>query len=1292
MKTQYLTACLLGVALTGLTACSDSSDPATVNQAPNAVISKNGSDLTCGEDIVASQGQSLTFSGVNSNDPEESALTYIWNKDESDGSVDKLITFSNAGISSVSLYVKDAGGSYSSACIISVNVLAATASDDTVLAIAINGESKVTVDKTISLSAVVDYETDPDGTVVVWSVAAGTGTAEISPSGVLRGKTVGTVVVSAKQGGVTKTKNITVEAASADPIATVDGITINGGNEVEENSYLQLTALVKYSDGTEGSDVVWSIAAGTGDAEIDSNGLLTGKVAGTVTVTAKIGGITKTLEVTITEEDLTKVVESVTISGDTVVKANASITLSAVVKYSNANDGSTVTWTVANGTGAAEINAAGELSGKTVGMVTVTAEKGGQSDSLEVEVLPADITGLVVESIVITGSNTVDVDATMSLSALVTYTNDSTGDEVSWSVVDGTGSAEITANGVLTGKTAGTVTVSAEKLGETQTKTVTVELAAPEEINIYIKAPTAWDTSLWYWDLGEDAPTSLGLWPGKAVDAAAVSGWFVEVFTTETLPTGGIIINNGAAKATIKTVNLTPPTASGCFIVSDTASGTDGDGAAAHTATWQDIGTGDCAFGAPILKVAATPSSKSFVGESIEVTLSVDDIAQGSSGFYTIDGSDPASSATRLSYNDGDTITLGDTLELTEFVTLKLFAAHSDSEGEDASETFTYTKTDVQSCTPNIDSGDFKFCAETYDDAYVVSVQYNGSGTLDLANSQILLNGAEVSADDASGNSLTFSASGLAPSKYSYTLRLKTDTGTDIRPLFIPMWIGSGMKYADFGWKDSIMYQIFNDRFLDGDPSNNIDNSQGSLNEITDVRSQWQGGDFAGITQKIKEGYFADMGINTLWISSPILNSHNSQPGVQPGDTIRYGSYHSYHPVATGYTHLNKLGYGDNPIETAFGTPAEFKELINEAHQRGIRIVPDFVANHTHREAQIFVDHSNWFYDQVACAPSNWDGDLRTSCWFTSDMPDINFKGSTEAVNAVVEHALWIIQEFNIDGFRADALKHMDDEFVKALKVAVLEQIETRVNDHVMTDEATIFYMVGESLNGEWPRYHTREDMVHGQVNSSLYHAINNSLLAGSASLSDFANTAINEDTTYLTEQAAESGRGGYRGAVMGNFFGNHDVTRALTRAGGDYGRLRLAQTFLFTSPGNVPMLYQGDDIGTFGGEDPDNRLKMKFAEIDGLSGDEAATLAHVQKVGLLRSAHPALRRGSRSIEQADNDFWAYKVTYENDEVYVAINRGGDRSYNPPAGFSDGLGNCSGGSVPAVSSCIFVKD
>ncbi len=593
----------------------------------------------------------------------------------------------------------------------------------------------------------------------------------------------------------------------------------------------------------------------------------------------------------------------------------------------------------------------------------------------------------------------------------------------------------------------------------------------------------------------------------------------------------------------------------------------------------------------------------------------------------------------------------------------------------------------LPACTPDRPSGEFLFCAQTTASSISVIAQYQGATGVDLAASAIRINALaappEAVAFQAETNTVAVSTSGLEASKYSVLLRLKDTSGNAIRPLFVPLWIGEGTRYADFTWKDANVYQIMTDRFSDGDPSNNIDNSAGSLAQVDDVRSQWQGGDYRGIINQLQAGYFEELGVTALWISSPVLNSHNSQPAVALGDTRKFSSYHSYHPITTGYSDSETYGYA-TPVEDAFGTSEELHELVAEAHRRGIRVIPDFVANHVQIEAQIYEDHPEWFHPYNPC-DGHWD-DHRVDCWFTSTTPDFDF-GDPNAIAAVVDHAVWLIQEYNFDGFRADALKHMDDAFVRALKTAIVDRVETMVDNHDLSEESTIFYIVGESLGG-WARYHVRADMVQGQVDEGYYNTVSAALLSFGASVRNLADFAIPNDTAYLSPQPIFGGQGGYAGAIMGNFFGNHDQWRALTVAQGDHARLRLAQTFLFTSPGNIPMLYQGDDIGTLGEADPDNRKMHRF---DGLSAAETTSLAHARALGKLREEHPALRRGTRQNELVQDYFWVYRVSYEDDEVYVAINRDGNKSWSPPAGFSDALGNCSGGNVPAMNSCVFVE-
>jgi glycosidase len=578
--------------------------------------------------------------------------------------------------------------------------------------------------------------------------------------------------------------------------------------------------------------------------------------------------------------------------------------------------------------------------------------------------------------------------------------------------------------------------------------------------------------------------------------------------------------------------------------------------------------------------------------------------------------------------------------------------------------------------------------------SYSFDVVYAGSNDIDFGKTVITLNGEDITDSidyDNTTNTFTVSKTSADPGKYSYLFRIVDSEGDSVEPFFIPFWIGEGIDWADFGWRDAFVYQLMIDRFKDGDSSNNV----GDLPGVTVQTEQWAGGDFRGIIQKIKDNYFTDMGVNALWISSPILNPHTaSEGGVDPNDDRSFTSYHAYHPVASGYSYLNDYGYdsdngySEGPVETAFGTKEELHELVREAHKRGIRIIPDFVANHVHSDGNIYKDNPEWFYSYVPCH-NNWDSH-RINCWFTEYMPDFNFKDNPAARRAMIDHALWMIMEFSFDGFRADALKHMDDIFVRELKSAVVANVETVVVDHDSPDEAEIFYMVGESLGG-WARYHTRADMVQGQVNEEFYNSSRYYLLWGNGNMSELGSWTIDNDTTYLTEKSTMGGAGGYPGAVMGNFFGNHDQDRALTESGGDYNKFKHAQTYLMTAPINVPMLYQGDDIGMTGwaehGLDGGRRKMMKF---NGLTANEQDALNHMKKLGKFRKEYAALRYGKRETCSATNDAWIYKLTYGSEVVIAGINRGGSSYTGTCSGLSGTFKDLDGNNVTVNNGSVTV--
>lgn len=142
----------------------------------------------------------------------------------------------------------------------------------------------------------------------------------------------------------------------------------------------------------------------------------------------------------------------------------------------------------------------------------------------------------------------------------------------------------------------------------------------------------------------------------------------------------------------------------------------------------------------------------------------------------------------------------------------------------------------------------------------------------------------------------------------------------------------------DFTWDNATVYFLLTDRFYDGNSSNNNSYNRG-LNEngskaSYDNVAAFQGGDFKGITQKIEEGYFDDLGINAIWVAGWFEQIHGYVVGGDGKSSFPHYSYHGYY------------GLDFTELDANYGTEAEFKEMIETAHEHDIRIVLDVVMNH----------------------------------------------------------------------------------------------------------------------------------------------------------------------------------------------------------------------------------------------------------------------------------------------------------------------------------------------------------
>ncbi len=447
-------------------------------------------------------------------------------------------------------------------------------------------------------------------------------------------------------------------------------------------------------------------------------------------------------------------------------------------------------------------------------------------------------------------------------------------------------------------------------------------------------------------------------------------------------------------------------------------------------------------------------------------------------------------------------------------------------------------------------------------------------------------------------------------------------------------------------WRDAVMYFVMIDRFANGSPSNDapVASVEGPGN--------YQGGDFVGLREKIEAGYFTELGINTLWITSPLDNDDSSNPG---SDGHQYSGYHGYWPRDL------------TQPESKLGTEAELRAVVDAAHARGIQVLIDYVMNHVHSSSPVYAQHPEWFWPNDNGAGGNcvcgqgcsWDSE-RLRCWFDPFLPDFDFRNA-DARRWSVENALAWAKRLGIDGFRLDAVKHLETSW--------LTDARARIDAEVAWDQP--FYMVGETFDGNRDlikSYVDRRTMLDGQFDFPLRGAVLERVLRRDGAMSDLAGFLDTNDGYYGD------------GSVMSTFLGNHDVPRAIHLAedvpqfgawdGGKnrawsnrpqlpanrapFERLAVAYALLYAIPG-IPMLYYGDEYGMPGAGDPDNRRFMQWSDH---TANQTWLHDRLAKLASIRHAHSALRRGTRQTLGSSHDVLVFRIAAPGDSVYVVLNRG----------------------------------
>lgn len=487
-----------------------------------------------------------------------------------------------------------------------------------------------------------------------------------------------------------------------------------------------------------------------------------------------------------------------------------------------------------------------------------------------------------------------------------------------------------------------------------------------------------------------------------------------------------------------------------------------------------------------------------------------------------------------------------------------------------------------------------------------------------------------------------------------------------------------------FVWEAANVYFLLTDRFYDG-------NSQKTLylnrTKETGKLRGFEGGNLKGVIQKMKSGYFEELGINAIWMTPLVEQIHD---GTDEGTGFTYG-FHGY--WAKDWTRL----------DPNFGTEAELAELVKLAHSKGIRIILDGVVNHTGPVTPIDpVWPDSWVRTSPKCLYQTYENTI--SCTLVENLPDVKTEseanvelppalidkwkreGRYESEMASLDKFFqetgyprapkyyiikWLsdyVLKFGIDGYRVDTAKHTEEEVWAALKKvcsAAFEQWKKQNPAEVLDNQP--FYMIGEVYN------YSIHDARQFKFSDKTVDYFSN----GFDNLINFSfKSDANKPYEALFAQYNNYLQSALKGKSVMNYVSSHDD-------GGPFDKQRKkpfeSATKLLLCPG-VAQIYYGDETARpldIPGTQGDATLRS-FMNWNDLAQNEntQAIFKHWKKLAQFRKNHPSIGAGTHQ-QIASKSGYIFKRSYQTggfiDAVVVGLELPEGKKEIPVSGvFSDG--------------------
>ena len=491
----------------------------------------------------------------------------------------------------------------------------------------------------------------------------------------------------------------------------------------------------------------------------------------------------------------------------------------------------------------------------------------------------------------------------------------------------------------------------------------------------------------------------------------------------------------------------------------------------------------------------------------------------------------------------------------------------------------------------------------------------------------------------------------------------------NVQQFFTPDWV-----------KNGIIYQIFTDRFYNGDQSNDQDFSEWYYDGIKTPPPKGE------LLKKYTQYFhFVDDWENISGLKKSPYHAPN-QEGHQPDYNSYYGG--DIKGIHEKLDYLEDLGITIiyfNPIFEAksnhkydavdymkldphFGTQEEFKKFVQDAHSRGIRIILDCAFNHTGETFWAFQEGmkngpSSKYYDwyewkkwpipDFKSMPnpskiSSFNPSDYYECWWGyGEMPNLNFDYNAsnpsensikninlanpnwEVVNYILDVLEYWISDMDLDGFRLDVPNEVPFWFWKLFR----EKVKSMKPDA---------YLVGELWSNavEW----VNDDYFDSVMNYAYFKDPVMRFFNSRNSTAEEFDRDLKQGLLLYPTQATQ---------VMMNLIDSHDTFRFLESCNGDMSRLKMAVLFQMTYVG-TPHIWYGDEIGMMGAHDPDCRRPFDWNYT--ASKDQVSLREFYKKLIQIRKNYSSIRTGSFQTIYADGMVYAYSRDDDESSIVVIIN------------------------------------